>query len=167
MSWTLKEEVLFDKKQVLSEDWKIYSYPILTFEEVPPIDIVLAHTAGVDPVEYRLRFLKDKRAREVLIAAAEKFGWNGWSKTKGRGRGIGFARYKNFAALTAVALEVEVNRDNGRIRLVRAVAANDSGQIISPDGDHEPNRGWYYHSVLRGHRHQSDGGSALKAHVPP
>jgi nicotinate dehydrogenase subunit B len=70
----------------------------------------------------------------VLISAAEKFGWNGWSKTKGRGRGIGFARYKNFAALTAVALEVEVNRDNGRIRLVRAVAANDSGQIISPDG---------------------------------
>jgi nicotinate dehydrogenase subunit B len=94
----------------------------------------LAHAAGVDPVEYRLRFLKDERARDVLISAAEKFGWNGWSKAKGRGRGIGFARYKNFAALTAVALEVEVNRDNGRIRLVRAAAANDSGQIISPDG---------------------------------
>jgi nicotinate dehydrogenase subunit B len=94
----------------------------------------LAHAAGVDPVEYRLRFLKDERARDVLKAAAEKFGWDQWSKTEGRGRGIGFARYKNFAAMTAVAIEVEVNLDNGRIRLVRVAAANDSGQIISPDG---------------------------------
>ena len=90
--------------------------------------------AGADPVEYRLRFLKDERARDVLKAAAEKFGWDQWSKSDGRGRGIGFARYKNFAAMTAVAIEVEVNRENGRIRVIRAAAANDSGQIISPDG---------------------------------
>jgi nicotinate dehydrogenase subunit B len=94
----------------------------------------IAREAGIDPVEYRLRYLRDDRAREVLIAAAERFGWNGWSKSKDRGRGIGFARYKNLAAFTAVALEVEVNRENGRIRVIRAVSANDSGQIISPDG---------------------------------
>jgi hypothetical protein len=46
LSWTLKEEVLFDKKEVLSEDWKIYSYPILTFEEVPPIEVVLINRPG-------------------------------------------------------------------------------------------------------------------------
>src|SRR4029453_3913015 len=94
----------------------------------------LANAAGAAPVEYRLRFLKDERARDVLTAAAEKFGWERWQKSEGRGRGIGFARYKNFAAITAVAIEVEVNLDNGRIRLVRVAAANDSGQIISPDG---------------------------------
>jgi nicotinate dehydrogenase subunit B len=94
----------------------------------------LAHAAGVDPLEYRLRFLKDERARDVLTAAAEKFGWGQWTKSEGRGRGIGFARYKNYAALTAVAMEVEVNRENGRIRVLRVAAANDSGQIISPDG---------------------------------
>jgi CO/xanthine dehydrogenase Mo-binding subunit len=94
----------------------------------------LAFAAGVDPVEYRLRHLKDERARAVLTAAAHKFGWDHWQRSEGRGRGIGFARYKNFAALTAVAIEVEVNRENGRIRLVRVAAANDSGQIISPDG---------------------------------
>ena len=49
-------------------------------------------------------------------------------------RGIAFARYKNFAALTAVAMEVEVTRRNGRVRVLRAVAANDSGHIVSPDG---------------------------------
>jgi nicotinate dehydrogenase subunit B len=94
----------------------------------------LAHAAGADPVEYRLRFLKDERARDVLKAAAQKFGWEQWSKSEGRGRGIGFARYKNYAAMTAVAIEVGVNRENGRIRLIRVVAADDSGQIISPDG---------------------------------
>jgi CO/xanthine dehydrogenase Mo-binding subunit len=46
LSWTLKEEVSFDKKEVLSEDWKIYSYPILTFEEVPPIEVVLINRPG-------------------------------------------------------------------------------------------------------------------------
>ena len=36
--------------------------------------------------------------------------------------------------MTAVAIEIEVNRKNGRIRLIRVVAADDSGQTINPDG---------------------------------
>ena len=55
-------------------------------------------------------------------------------KKENRGRGIAFARYKNFAALVAVAVEVEVSPRNGRIHVVRAVAANDSGHMINPDG---------------------------------
>jgi CO/xanthine dehydrogenase Mo-binding subunit len=94
----------------------------------------LAHEAGVDSLEYRLRFLKDQRARDVLTACAGKFGWAGYEKKENRGRGIAFARYKNLAAFVAVAIEVEVNRRNGRIRVLRAVAADDSGQIVNPDG---------------------------------
>ncbi len=94
----------------------------------------LAVAAQVDPVEYRLRFLKDERARDVLLKAAEKFGWASWRKTEGRGRGIGFARYKNIAGYVAVAMEVEVNRQSGRIRVIRAVASSDTGQIVNPDG---------------------------------
>ena len=94
----------------------------------------LAHAAGADPLEYRLRYLKDPRARDVLMAAAEKFGWDGYEKKPNQGRGIAYARYKNYAALTAVAVEVEVTPRNGRIRVLRAVAANDSGQMVSPDG---------------------------------
>ena len=45
---------------------------------------------------------------------------------KGRGQGFGFARYKNLAAYCAVACEVAVDLDSGRVRLVRAVAAVDS-----------------------------------------
>jgi CO/xanthine dehydrogenase Mo-binding subunit len=94
----------------------------------------LAATVGADPLEYRLRHLSDQRARDVLTAAAEKFGWANYEKQENRGRGIAYARYKNYAALTAVAMEVEVTPRNGRVRVLRAVAANDSGQIVSPDG---------------------------------
>jgi CO/xanthine dehydrogenase Mo-binding subunit len=95
----------------------------------------LAHAAGADPVEYRLRFLKDERARDVLQKCAETFGWDTYQKQENRGRGIAFAQYKSKAgAFTAVALEVEVSKRNGRIRVLRAVAANDSGHMVSPDG---------------------------------
>lgn len=94
----------------------------------------LAVAAGVDPVQYRLRFMKDERGRDVIVKAAELFGWDKWKKRDGRGRGIGFAKYKNIAGYCAVALEVEVNKRNGRIRVLRAAAAADSGHIVSPDG---------------------------------
>jgi CO/xanthine dehydrogenase Mo-binding subunit len=94
----------------------------------------LAAAAQVDPVEYRLRYLKDERAHDALVKAADKFGWANWRKTEGRGRGIGFARYKNIAGYCAVAMEVEVNRQNGRIRVIRAVASSDTGQVVNPDG---------------------------------
>ena len=94
----------------------------------------LAHATGADPVDYRLRFLKDERARDVIVKAAEKFAWSQWRKTPGRGRGIGFAKYKNIAGYCAVALEVEVNRQNGRIRVLRAVASADCGHMVNPDG---------------------------------
>lgn len=94
----------------------------------------LAHAAGADPVEYRLRYLKEDRERDVLIQAAELFGWDDFEKKRYRGRGIAFARYKNYAAMTAVAVEVEVRPRNGRVRLIRAAAANDSGHLVNPNG---------------------------------
>ena len=53
---------------------------------------------------------------------------------EGRGRGIGFAKYKNLASYVAVIAEVEVDRASGMVRVPRAFAAVDSGQIINPDG---------------------------------
>jgi CO/xanthine dehydrogenase Mo-binding subunit len=94
----------------------------------------LALTASADPVEFRLKHLEDPRARDVVKMAAERFGWTASGKTpQGRGYGFAFARYKNFAAYCAVAAEVEVAQ-NGRVRLVRAVAAVDAGQIVNPNG---------------------------------
>ena len=95
----------------------------------------LAGAAKADPVEFRLRHLEDARARDVVRMDAEKFGWRSGDKLpKGRGRGFGFARYKNLAAYTAVAVEIEVEHETGRVRPIRFVAANDCGEIVNPDG---------------------------------
>jgi len=95
----------------------------------------LAVTAGADPVEFRLKHLDDPRGRDVIEKAAQGFGWRkGQKAPQDRGFGFAFARYKNLAAYCAIATEVEVNRETGRPRLVRAVAAVDSGQVVNPDG---------------------------------
>jgi CO/xanthine dehydrogenase Mo-binding subunit len=94
----------------------------------------LAHAFKIDPVQYRMRFLKDARARDVIQKAASMLGWSTYVKSPGKGRGIGFAKYKNIAAYCAVALEVEVNEKTGRIRVTKAVASADAGQIVNPDG---------------------------------
>jgi nicotinate dehydrogenase subunit B len=95
----------------------------------------LAAAAGADPVEFRLKHLDDARGRDVVEKAAQEFSWKRDQKAApGRGFGFAFARYKNLAAYCAIASEVEVNRETGRVRLVRAVAAVDSGQVVNPDG---------------------------------
>ena len=39
LSWALKEQLRFDRQTITSTDWT--SYPIMTFDEVPPIDVRL------------------------------------------------------------------------------------------------------------------------------
>jgi nicotinate dehydrogenase subunit B len=60
-SWTLKEQVKFDRHQITSRDWA--GYPILTFEEVPEVEVVL-----IDHPE--LRPLGAGEASQGPIAAA-------------------------------------------------------------------------------------------------
>ena len=95
----------------------------------------LAEAAGADPVEFRLRHLTDERGRAVVQAAAEQFGWaKRPAAAEGEGRGFAFARYKNLGAYCAVALDLRVERQSGRIKIGRVVAAVDSGQPINPNG---------------------------------
>ncbi|HEX8011777.1 MAG TPA: molybdopterin cofactor-binding domain-containing protein [Casimicrobiaceae bacterium] len=92
----------------------------------------LAAAADVDPIEFRLRHLSDLRAREVIETAAKAARWTPREKGDGtRGRGLGFARYKNRSAYCAVLAEVEVAE---RLRVKRVVAAVDAGQAVNPDG---------------------------------
>jgi nicotinate dehydrogenase subunit B len=98
----------------------------------------LAHAAASDPVAFRLRHLDDPRAIGVVREAARRFGWDAGKRPgaghQKRGRGFAFARYKNLAAYCAIALEVEVALETGFVRIVRAVAAVDCGEVVNPDG---------------------------------
>ncbi|MBS9721951.1 xanthine dehydrogenase family protein molybdopterin-binding subunit [Tianweitania sp. BSSL-BM11] len=95
----------------------------------------LAAAAKVDSVEYRLRHLQDERARDVVRKTAEMFGWKaGQVAPQNHGYGFAFARYKNLAAYCAVAMEVKVEPETGRVRILRASSAADAGEIVNPDG---------------------------------
>src|SRR5438477_397111 len=79
--------------------------------------------------------IRDARARDVIATAAARFGWlHSARRPPGRGHGFAFARYKNLAAYCAIAAEIEIERETGRVWLVRVVAAVDSGQAVNPDG---------------------------------
>jgi CO/xanthine dehydrogenase Mo-binding subunit len=92
----------------------------------------LAERAGTDPVAYRLSVLSDARARAVVEHAARLADWKpGLPTGTGRGRGIGFARYKNLAAYAAVVAEVEVEES---VHLLHVWCAADAGLVINPDG---------------------------------
>ena len=101
----------------------------------------LATAVGADPVAFRLAHLKDPRARAVIEAVAKKAGWKDGEKGDGtRGRGIGFAKYKNLACYVAVVAEVVVDRATGMVSVPQTWAAVDSGLIINPGWAHEPDR---------------------------
>jgi len=95
----------------------------------------LALAAKADPVAFRLAHMKDPRAIAVIEAVAKQAGWKpGEPGGGGRGRGIGFAKYKNLATYVAVIADVEVDRASGLVSVPRAWAAVDSGLIVNPDG---------------------------------
>jgi len=92
----------------------------------------LAAEASADPVAYRLSILKDARARAVVERVAQMAGWrSGAAGGNGKGRGIGFAQYKNRAAYCAVVADVEVDES---VRVTSVWCACDGGLIVSPDG---------------------------------
>jgi isoquinoline 1-oxidoreductase len=84
----------------------------------------LAAAVKMDPLEFRLKNLKDERLRAVLHAAAERFGWG---QGKGIGMACGFEKNGYIATCAQVAVE------DSRIRVLRVVEAFDCGAVVNPD----------------------------------
>jgi CO/xanthine dehydrogenase Mo-binding subunit len=102
----------------------------------------LAARVKADPVEYRLRHLRDTRLIEVVKAAAAAAHWETRPSPRvtraanGRaaGRGIACVLYEGDNGYCALVAEAEVDESTGRIMVTRLVASQDCGPISSPDG---------------------------------
>ena len=101
----------------------------------------LAAAAGIDPVEFRLRGLKDPRGIELVKRAAAIMKWQNRASpgsdrnaAVARGRGISYIHYKHTETYVAIGMEVAVERATGNIKVERVVCTHDCGQIINPDG---------------------------------
>jgi nicotinate dehydrogenase subunit B len=91
----------------------------------------LAAALKLDPLEFRLRNLKDERLKAVFEAAATRFGWG---KAKpGAGRGFGIAGGLEKGGYLATCVEVAVDSPGGQIKVLRVVAAFECGAIVNPD----------------------------------
>jgi isoquinoline 1-oxidoreductase len=111
--------------------WRAPGNNTNTFARESQVD-VMAGAAGMDPLEFRLRNLKDARMIRVLKAAAEKFGWTP-AKTPS-GRGVGIACGIDSGTYVAHMCEVEVNRETGHVQVKRVTCAQDMGLCINPEG---------------------------------
>jgi len=111
--------------------WRAPNNNTNTFARETQVDIMAA-AAGIDPLEFRLRNLKDERMIGVLKAVAERFGYNSWEKSPGRG--IGIACGADAGTWVAEIAEVEVNRVTGEVKVIRIACAQDMGLCVNPQG---------------------------------
>ncbi len=111
--------------------WRAPANNTNTFARECQIDIMAAE-AGIDPVEFRLKNLKDNRMIRVLEAVADKVGWTPAKSPSGRGYGV--ACGIDAGAYVAHIAEVDVDKKTGAVRVKRVTCAQDMGLIINPQG---------------------------------
>jgi isoquinoline 1-oxidoreductase len=90
----------------------------------------LAHELKIDPLEFRLKNLKDERLRAVFQAAADRFGWGKEKSSPSRGFGIAGGVEKG--GYVATCAEISIN--HGEVKVVRVVEAFDCGAVVDPQG---------------------------------
>jgi len=97
----------------------------------------LAHAVNMDPLEFRLKNIKDDRLRDVLQAAAKSFGWGKAKPANGHGFGIacGFEKGGYLATCAEIAIDPPSDKEdkpNKRVRVVRVVEAFECGAVVNP-----------------------------------
>ena len=111
--------------------WRAPGNNTNTFARESHIDI-LAVQAGIDPVEFRLRNLADKKMRQVLETTANRFGWLEAGAPSGRGQGLALGI--DAGTYVGLAVEVDVDQPTGKVTVKRMVCAQNMGLAINPEG---------------------------------
>ncbi|UCG57127.1 MAG: xanthine dehydrogenase family protein molybdopterin-binding subunit [Phycisphaerales bacterium] len=111
--------------------WRAPANNTNTFARESQIDI-MASKAAMDPVEFRLKNLRDERMISALKAAAEEFGW---TRSKApSGRGLGVACGTDSGTCVALIAEVAVDKASGHVQVKRVVCGQEMGLVINPEG---------------------------------
>ncbi|MDO9255823.1 MAG: molybdopterin-dependent oxidoreductase [Bacteroidales bacterium] len=111
--------------------WRAPNANSNTFAREVQIDI-MASAAGIDPLEFRLKNLKDEKMIACLKAVADKFGYVAGKLPSGRG--IGIACGTDAGTWVAHMAEVKVDKSTGKVEVVRIVCAQDMGLCVNPEG---------------------------------
>jgi nicotinate dehydrogenase subunit B len=96
--------------------------------------------AAVDPIEFRLKNLKDPRGAEVLQRVAKLANWQPRTQRAQQsgdvvsGRGVAFVKYELVRTYVGAVADVEVDTRTGNVTVQKFYIAHDCGQIINPDG---------------------------------
>ncbi len=111
--------------------------PPLMFGSEAFVDEMAVHSKS-DPIEFRLKYIKRPRDRELLEAAAKQYGWDTRPSPKNAQQGTvatgrGFAYRTLGGTLIALIAEVRVHRDTGVVEIPRVVVAHDCGLIVNPE----------------------------------
>jgi isoquinoline 1-oxidoreductase len=91
----------------------------------------LALELKIDPLQFRLKNLKEQRMKNVLQAAADKFGWNAKKAAPNRGFGIGCGDEKG--SYVATCAEISIDPSSQLTKVLRVVVAFECGAIINPE----------------------------------
>jgi nicotinate dehydrogenase subunit B len=111
--------------------WRAPNNNTNTFARESQIDI-MASKAGIDPLEFRLKNLKDEKMIACLKAVADKFGYVPGKSPSGRG--IGVACGSDAGTWVAHMAEIKVDKKTGKVEVVRIAVAQDMGLCINPEG---------------------------------
>jgi nicotinate dehydrogenase subunit B len=91
----------------------------------------IAASLKMDPLEFRLKNLKDERLYAVFEQGAKQFGWD---KPRPANHGFGVGGGYEKLGYTATFVEVALTPKTGDISIQRVLTAFDCGAIVNPDG---------------------------------
>lgn len=111
--------------------WRAPNNNSNTFARESQIDI-MASAAGIDPLEFRLKNLKDEKMIDCLKAVADKFGYVPAKSPSGRGIGVACGHDAN--TWVAFMAEVDVDKGTGKVKVLRVAVAQDMGLCVNPQG---------------------------------
>ena len=110
--------------------WRAPGNNTTTFARESHIDI-LAHKAGIDPLEFRMKNLREPKMKQALEMAANEFGWD---RKKPENHGYGIALGWDAGTYVAMIAEVKVDKNTGEVQPVKVVCGQHMGQVVNPHG---------------------------------